>query len=142
MKRLKFILIPPLSGVFAIAIYTPVGHASSFVLPSFSPPLYLLFLIWTACLFLMGLSSSMISDINRRYLFYLVLAAVFLWPVILFSLNNILPAFLLSVLIILLITDLALSFGEENIKASLILIPVIIWAVFCSCTNLAVFLLN
>ena len=98
----------------------------------------------------MGLASylvwvSGVSDRRRERaltVYGLSLAVNFLWPIVFFTVQAWLAAFLLLLLLWVLATAAALLFGAIEPRAGKLLLPYLAWLTFAAYLNLGVWLLN
>ena len=72
----------------------------------------------------------------------LSLAANFLWPILFFTVQAWLAAFLLRLLLWALVGIAALLFGAITPRAGKLLLPYLAWLTFAAYLNLGVWLLN
>ena len=148
--------------LIALALPLAVGGFSAFLTrdgmkafaslrqPPLSPPSWLFPVIWTLLYLMMGYASYLIwvSGVseNRREraltVYGLSLAANFLWPILFFTMQAWLPAFLLLLVLWILVGASMLLFGAIDPKAGKLLIPYLLWLTFAAYLNLAVWLLN
>ena len=118
--------------------------------PPLSPPAWLFPVVWTILYILMGLASWLVwgagaSEARRDRaltVYGLSLAANFLWPILFFTMEAWLPAFVLLVLLWLLVLACAVLFGCIAPRAGKLLIPYLLWLSFAGDLNLGVRLLN
>lgn len=148
--------------LIALALPLAVGGFSAFLTrdgmkafaslrqPPLSPPSWLFPVVWTLLYLMMGYASYLIwvSGVseNRREraltVYGLSLAANFLWPILFFTMQAWLPAFLLLLVLWILVGASMLLFGAIDPKAGKLLIPYLLWLTFAAYLNLAVWLLN
>ena len=148
--------------LIALALPLAVGGFSAFLTrdgmkafaslrqPPLSPPSWLFPVVWTLLYLMMGYASYLIwvsgASENRREraltVYGLSLAANFLWPILFFTMQAWLPAFLLLLVLWILVGASMLLFGAIDPKAGKLLIPYLLWLTFAAYLNLAVWLLN
>ena len=148
--------------LLALALPLAVGGFSAFLTrdgmrafaslrqPPLSPPAWLFPVVWTLLYLSMGLASylvwvSGVSDRRRDRaltVYGLSLAANFLWPILLFTVQAWLAAFLLLLLLWALVGIAALLFGAITPRAGKLLLPYLAWLTFAAYLNLGVWLLN
>ena len=148
--------------LLALALPLAVGGFSAFLTrdgmrafallkqPPLSPPAWLFPVVWTLLYLMMGLASylvwvSGVSDWRRERaltVYGLSLAANFLWPILFFTMQAWLAAFLLLLLLWALVGTAALLFGAIAPRAGKLLLPYLAWLTFAAYLNLGVWLLN
>lgn len=148
--------------LLALALPLAVGGFSAFLTrdgmrafaslrqPPLSPPAWLFPVVWTLLYLSMGLASylvwvSGVSDRRRDRaltVYGLSLAANFLWPILFFTVQAWLAAFLLLLLLWALVGIAALLFGAITSRAGKLLLPYLAWLTFAAYLNLGVWLLN
>lgn len=148
--------------LLALALPLAVGGFSAFLTrdgmrafaslrqPPLSPPAWLFPVVWTLLYLSMGLASylvwvSGVSDRRRDRaltIYGLSLAANFLWPILFFTVQAWLAAFLLLLLLWALVGIAALLFGAITPRAGKLLLPYLAWLTFAAYLNLGVWLLN
>ena len=148
--------------LLALALPLAVGGFSAFLTrdgmrrfaalakPPLSPPSWLFPVVWTLLYLMMGLACylvwvSGVSDRRRDRaltVYGLSLAANFLWPILFFTVQAWLAAFLLLLLLWALVGIAALLFGAITPRAGKLLLPYLAWLTFAAYLNLGVWLLN
>ena len=148
--------------LLALALPLAVGGFSAFLTrdgmrafaslrqPPLSPPAWRFPVVWTLLYLSMGLASylvwvSGVSDRRRDRaltVYGLSLAANFLWPILFFTVQAWLAAFLLLLLLWALVGIAALLFGAITPRAGKLLLPYLAWLTFAAYLNLGVWLLN
>ncbi len=119
--------------------------------PFFSPPNFVFAPVWTLLYALMGISLYLIWEKRQALkeqkvivlgLFFGQLFLNFLWSAIFFGLRSPLLGFIeiLMLWIVLLVT--MIKFYPVSKKASLLLVPYLLWVSFASILNFAIFILN
>lgn len=146
---LFFLLFPLLVGAIAgFLIREQLPIYQSIQKPPFAPPSILFPIIWTILYLLMGYSAYLVfqsQSTNRQAalsVFFLQLLCNFFWPLIFFNLQAYLTAFLWLVTLFLLVLYLSILFCEISVKASLLLLPYLLWLLFAGYLNFGVYLLN
>lgn len=147
--------------VFFIALSEAVGALAGFLTrngmaayellekPPLTPPDIVFPIVWGILYALMGIGAARIylappSD-DRTYslkLFYLQLAANFLWSLIFFNLQAFGFAFFWLLFLWLLIFLMIRSFAKVDKIAARLQIPYLIWVTFAGYLNLMVWILN
>ena len=118
--------------------------------PPLSPPAWVFPVVWTLLYLMMGAASYLVltaevSDSRRERaltVYGLGLAANFLWPILFFTVQAWLAAFLLLLLLWALVGIAALLFGAITPRAGKLLLPYLAWLTFAAYLNLGVWLLN
>jgi len=118
--------------------------------PSFAPPNWVFFPVWTSLFIMMGISLFLVwqkgwDDKKVKiaiYIFAVQLVMNILWSVAFFGFRS--PLLGLMEIIILWITILAttLSFIKVSRTAAYLLIPYIIWVTFAAILNYSIWRLN
>lgn len=114
--------------------------------PSFSPPNWLFGPVWTTLYFLMGISLYWIwikkqtGNALKIFILHLILNAS--WSLVFFGLHNIFLALINIVVLWILILLVIVKFYKIERKASLILIPYLLWVSFATILNYNIWLLN
>ena len=148
--------------LIALALPLAVGGFSAFLTrdgmrafaalrqPPLSPPSWIFPVVWTILYLMMGLASylvwvSGVSELRRERaltVYGLSLAANFLWPILFFTMQAWLGAFLLLLLLWILVGICVLLFGAIDPRAGRLMIPYLVWLTFAAYLNLGVWLLN
>lgn len=110
--------------------------------PKLSPPGYLFPIVWSILYILMGISSYLIRDKNKKEIYYVALFFNLFWSIIFFVLKLRLVAFLWLIVLIILVIRMIISFYKENKLAGLLNIPYLLWLFFAGYLNLTIYLLN
>ena len=149
-KLIISILICLLAGFIGSFFTTPAIPTWYAMLqkPSFAPPAWVFFPVWTALFIMMGISLFLVWQKegqkvkNALYIFAAQLALNALWSVAFFGLKS--PLMGLIEIIILWIAILAtiLSFMKISRTASYLLIPYILWVSFAAILNFSIWKLN
>ncbi len=144
---IKSILVPLiLGGIVGIAI-SPDMDYSSLIQPSFAPPSILFPIVWTILYILMGVSygilkSNNLTDDKINTIYYWQLFVNLLWSIFFFVFKWRLFSFIWILLLIVLVILMIKEFYSKNKVAGLLQIPYLLWIIFASILNLAVYLLN
>lgn len=150
-KEFILSLIIPLSLGFLSYLLTKNGISNYNLYlnkPSFSPPSYLFFIVWTILYLLMGLSSYIIYNSMSCYkdtcliLYILNLLLNFFWPIIFFNLEARLFAFIFLIFLDIVVFFMTYCFYGINKKSSYLLIPYIIWILYATVLNFSIYFLN
>ena len=122
---------------------------ATLIKPSFNPPNFLFAPVWVILYSLMAISFYIIwnkepSEKRDKALTLFIVQMVFniLWSFIFFNQHELFLAFLDIVLMWIFIVLSMISFYKISPKASLLLIPYIIWVTYASILNLAIWNFN
>lgn len=143
----KSILIPVVIGGIVGLIISGAIDYDSLQRPAFSPPSLLFPIVWTILYILMGVSYGVLKeksliDSKTNVLYYLQLFVNALWSIIFFTLKWRLFAFIWIILLDILVIVMINDFYKKDKLAGLIQIPYLLWILFASYLNFAVYLLN
>lgn len=151
-KQLLICLAIPLGvgGLAALITRNSMEMFEQLNKPPLSPPAWLFPVAWTILYLLMGLASYLVlvSDSGRRQIrsalqvYGWQLGANFIWPLLFFSAEAYLPAFLWLVLLWVLIAVTLYRFARIRPAAGWLLVPYLLWVTFAGYLNLAIYLLN
>lgn len=143
----KSILIPvALGGIVGLIISGAIDY-STLQKPPLAPPSILFPIVWTILYILMGVSYGILKDKSlvddkTKTIYYLQLFVNLLWPIAFFTLEWRLFAFIWIILLDILVFKMIMEFYKKNKVAGLLQIPYLIWLLFATYLNLAVYLLN
>ncbi len=141
------ILIPVIIGGIVGLIISGSIDYNSLQKPFLAPPSILFPIVWTILYILMGVSygilkSKALIEPKTKFIYYLQLFVNATWSIIFFTLKWRLFAFIWIILLDLLVIIMIIEFYKKNKIAGLIQIPYLLWVLFASYLNLAVYLLN
>lgn len=143
----KSILIPVILGGIVSLIISGAIDYNTLQKPPLAPPSVLFPIVWTILYILMGVSygilkdKSLVDDKTQR-IYYLQLFVNLLWPIAFFTLEWRLFAFIWIILLDILVFTMIMEFYKKNKVSGLLQIPYLIWLLFATYLNLAVYLLN
>lgn len=143
----KSILIPVfIGGIVGLIISGSIDY-NSLQKPFLAPPSILFPIVWTILYILMGVSygilkSKVLIEPKTKFIYYLQLFVNATWSIFFFTLKWRLFAFIWIILLDLLVIIMIIEFYKKNKIAGLIQIPYLLWVLFASYLNLAVYLLN
>lgn len=151
-KLLACIIICQLAGVIG-SIFTSSSLDSWYLMlekPSFNPPFWVFFPVWTLLYTLMGISLYLVWErgMQRRevkigfFLFGLQLGLNTLWSFLFFGLKSPYYAFLEILILWVAILLTIMQFWRISKSASLLLIPYILWVSFAALLNYQIWVLN
>lgn len=144
---IKSILIPViLGGIVGLIISKSIDY-TSLQQPFLAPPKILFPIIWTILYVLMGISygileSRSLIDSKNKFIYYLQLFFNLLWPIAFFLLKWRLFAFIWIIVLDILVAIMIYEFYKRNKLAGILQIPYLIWILFASYLNIAIYLLN
>ncbi len=155
MKVLKFIisiLICQSAGIFGslFTIEAVPDWYSTLTKPTFAPPGWVFGPVWIILYFLMGVSLYTIwvceSKPKIRKVFFTVfgiqLALNALWSLLFFGLKSPLLG-LLDILLLDIMVTVTIIYAKSISKlAAILLVPYLVWIIFASILNFAIFLIN
>lgn len=138
------IAIGTLSALFSgnMSIYSEINK------PSFAPPGFLFPIVWTILYILMGVSSYIVYESGSIYksnalkLYALQLFFNFFWSILFFRFDMYLLAFFWLLAMIIIIIAMIYNFHKISPLAAYLQIPYLLWCIFASYLNFAVYLLN
>jgi len=143
----KSILIPIVVGGAVGLITANAIDYNNLVQPFFAPPSFLFPIVWTILYVLMGISYGILatkglnnSEINSIY--YLQLTVNALWSFIFFVFKWRLFAFIWILILDALVIDMIIKFYKKDKTVGLLQLPYLLWILFATVLNLAVYLLN
>ena len=117
--------------------------------PPLAPPAWLFPVVWTILYALMGIGAGLVAnqvtDENRNRSLNLMVAQLivnFFWPLLFFNAQAYGLALLWLLLLLLLVIWMTLEFRKVSPLAALLQIPYIIWLLFATYLNAAVWYLN
>lgn len=143
----KSVLIPVIVGGVVGLITSNAINYNDLIQPVFAPPSFLFPTVWTILYVLMGVSYGILekkglndSEINAIY--YLQLTVNALWSFIFFVFKWRLFAFIWILILDALVIDMIIKFYKKDKTAGLLQIPYLLWILFATVLNFAVYLLN
>lgn len=117
--------------------------------PSINPPSWIFGPVWTLLYAMMGWSVAIIwknkvgrERISAHLAFGVQLCLNFLWTVLFFGMRNPFAAFVNIVFLLLSIVVTMITFWRVSKKASLLLVPYLLWVSFASVLNWFLWRLN
>ena len=146
---IKAIIIPLLVGALSgFLTKDAMKIFETMMKPPLSPPGWLFPVVWIILYVLMGVSSWLIYQSNKKEkenalsLYGYQLVVNFLWPIFFFSFQWYFFSFLWLLFLWGLVIKMIRSFYEISPLAASMNIPYLIWLSFAAYLNLAVWLLN
>ena len=143
----KSILIPVAVGLLVGAITSSSIEYNTLIKPVLAPPSILFPIVWTILYVLMGVSYGILEtkfliDTEINFIYYFQLLVNALWSIIFFIFEWRLFAIIWLLILILLIIMMIIKFYQRDKIAGLLQIPYLLWSLFASYLNLAIYFLN
>ena len=119
--------------------------------PSFNPPNWIFFPVWTALYIMMGIAAGLVWNkievqkevVKKALLFFAIqLGLNALWSYLFFGLHNPMLAGLEIIVLWLMIYETYVQFSKINKIAGYLFIPYIAWVSFAAILNVSIWLLN
>ncbi len=143
-----FLLIPLAVGGLSAILSGDMSLYGRINQPAFAPPAILFPIVWTILYLLMGVSSYIIYLSNSPEketaltTYGIQLFFNFFWSIIFFGFGQYLAAFLWLVVLVILIAIMIYQFYQISPFAAYLQIPYLIWCLFASVLNFAIYKLN
>ncbi|HCC04103.1 MAG TPA: tryptophan-rich sensory protein [Clostridiales bacterium] len=143
----KSILIPVIVGGTVGFITSNAINYNDLIQPAFAPPSFLFPIVWTILYVLMGISYGILEnkglvDAEINSIYYLQLTVNAIWSFIFFVFKWRLFAFIWILILDALVIDMIIKFYKKDKTAGLLQIPYLIWILFATVLNYAVYWLN
>ena len=144
---IKSILIPViLGGIVGLIISKSIDY-NSLEQPLLSPPSILFPIVWTILYILMGVSYGILknkglTDKDVDLIYYLQLAVNLIWPIAFFLLKFRIFAVIWIIILLILIIFMIISFYKKEKISGILQIPYLIWILFATYLNIAIYILN
>lgn len=151
MNKLKIylpsVLIPLLSGGIVGILISGSMDYDKLNQPALAPPSILFPIVWTILYILMGISYGILKENGKtddtvKIFYYTQLIVNLLWPIAFFVLKWRLFAFFWILLLDFLVIYMTYQFFKRVPLAGYLQIPYILWILFASYLNIAVYYLN
>ena len=144
---IKSILIPVIVGGIVGFIISGVIDYEILKKPFLAPPSIAFPIVWTVLYILMGISYGILKNNNQTdseidLIYYLQLGVNALWSIFFFVLKWRLFAFIWILALAVLVALMIAKFYRRNKIAGSIQIPYLIWVLFASYLNIAIYILN
>ena len=143
------LLIPLVIGLISgLLSIDGIREFNSLSKPLLSPPGFIFPIVWTILYILMGISSYLVyceQDYQSSCclkVYILNLFINFMWSLIFFGLKLRLFAFIWIIVLDIVIIYMIYCFYKVNKKAAYLQIPYLVWCLFATFLNLAIYLLN
>ncbi len=151
MKKIKIyiksILIPVIvGGIVGLIISSSIDY-NSLERPFLAPPSIAFPIVWTILYILMGVSygilkSKQLTDSEIDLIYYIQLGVNSLWSIFFFLVKWRLFSFIWIIVLAILIIIMILKFYNKDKVAGLLQIPYLLWVLFASYLNIAIYILN
>lgn len=144
---IKSILIPlVLGGIVGLIISQTIDY-DSLQKPFLAPPSILFPIVWTILYILMGISQGILKsngviDKETNEIYYLQLVVNLVWPIAFFLLKSRLFSAIWIILLDILVIIMVIKFYKKNKTAGLLQIPYLLWTLFATYLNIAIYVLN
>jgi len=118
--------------------------------PGFNPPKQLFGPVWSVLYVMIAVAAYLVwkqrdnsaSYHTTRWVYFLQLLLNFSWSIVFFGLHQILPAFIIIVLLWLSIVATMYYFARFSKLACWLLLPYLLWVSFASVLNFSIYMLN
>ena len=143
----KSILVPLIVGGVVGFITSKFMDYNMLQKPFLAPPSIVFPIAWTILYVLMGISYGILKDkglIDKKIniVYYIQLGINALWSIFFFVLKWRLFAFIWILLLLASVIIMTVEFYKKNKISGLLQIPYILWVIFASYLNIAIYLLN
>lgn len=144
---IKSILIPVVVGGIVGLIISPSIDYSYLQKPFLASSTILFPIVWTILYVLMGISygilkSKKLTNSKIELIYYIQLGVNSLWPIFFFLVKWRLFSFIWIIILVILIVIMILKFYNKNKIAGILQIPYLLWVLFASYLNIAIYILN
>ena len=143
------IVIPlAVGGLAGFLTMNSMGFYETINKPQLAPPGFLFPIVWGILYTLMGISSYLIwrehtaESRMALYIYAVQLVLNFVWPLLFFNGRMFLLSFVWLLALLAIVVFMTVRFYNINKVAGLLQIPYILWLIFASYLNFAIFLLN
>ena len=144
---IKSILIPVIVGGIVGLIINPFIDYGSLNKPPLAPPEILFSIIWPILYVLMGISygilkSKKLVDTKVSIVYYLQLGINALWSIFFFVLKWRLFSFIWILVLDAIVIYMIVLFYQKNKVAGILQVPYLLWILFASYLDIAIYVLN
>lgn len=144
---IKSILIPVIVGGIIGLIINPFINYGSLNKPPLAPPGILFSIIWPILYVLMGISygilkSKKLVDSKVSIVYYVQLEINALWSIFFFLLKWKLFSFIWILVLDVIVIYMIVLFYQKNKVAGILQVPYLLWILFASYLNIAIYVLN
>lgn len=135
-------------GLSALLTMNSMEQYKGLNTPPLSPPGWIFPIVWTVLFILMGIASYIIYESDsefktRALIVYAVqLLLNFSWSIIFFNADKYWVSVAIIVALIIMILITIAFFASINKKATLLLVPYILWVLFATYLNIYIAILN
>lgn len=135
-------------GLAGLLTMNSMGFYETITKPPLAPPGFLFPIVWGILYTLMGISSYLVwrehtaESRMALYIYAVQLILNFIWPLLFFNGRMFLFSFVLLLALLATVIYMTVKFYNINKLAGLLQIPYILWLIFASYLNFAIFLLN
>ena len=143
----KSILIPVIiGGIVGLFISSSIDY-SGLEKTFLSPPSIAFPIVWTILYILMGISygileSKKLNDSNIKLIYNIQLFVNVMWSIFFFTLKWRFFAFIWILILDILVIRMIIEFYKKNKLSGLLQIPYLLWILFASYLNIAIYLIN
>lgn len=145
-KLIINILIPLGLGTIVGLLTSGMGGYKDIIKPSFAPSGIIFPIVWSILYILMGVSFYLVtedsSDDRLKKIYYLQLGVNLVWSFIFFTFKWYLFAFIWILLLVALVLCMIMKFKKVNPLSAYLQIPYLLWIMFASILNYAIYTLN
>lgn len=143
----KSIAIPVVIGAIIGFIISKGIDYNVLIKPKFAPPSIAFPIVWSILYIIMGISygilkSNDLTDKDIDSIYYIQLFFNAMWSIFFFLFKWRLFSFLWLIILDVLVLIMIYRFYKKNKVAGLIQIPYMLWILFASYLNIAIYLLN
>ena len=144
---IKSIFIPVIVGGIIGLIINPFTNYGSLNKPPLAPPGILFSIIWPILYVLMGISygilkSKKLVDSKISIVYYVQLGINALWSIFFFLLKWKLFSFIWILVLDVIVIYMIVLFYQKNKVAGILQVPYLLWILFASYLNIAIYVLN
>lgn len=144
---IKTILVPVIIGGIVGLIISSTIDYNTLQKPFLAPPSMLFPIVWTILYILMGVSYGILKNNNLTdkeisLIYYIQLAFNSLWSIFFFLLKWRLFSVIWIIVLDILVVLMIIKFYKKNKLAGLLQIPYLLWVLFASYLNIAIYILN
>ena len=141
------ILTPLILGAVVGILTSGSQDYAALTQPPLAPPALLFPIAWSILYALMGISHGILrakslSDRDTETIYYAQLIVNLIWPILFFSLEWRLFAFIWILALDVLVILMAVRFYRKDKTAGLLQLPYVAWVIFASYLNLGIVILN
>lgn len=144
---LKSTLIPIIVAAITGLLISKSINYNLLQKPPLAPPSIIFPIIWSILYILMGISYGILKEkellnSKAKFIYYFQFFLNSIWPILFFILNYRFFSFIWIILLDIAVIIMIINFYKKNKLAGLLQIFYLIWIIFASYLNLAIYLLN